>query len=128
MSMGSAAHVEQAGAPSETTRVSRKIVPGRRSLLAITAVHDLQPACRMSAPASAEGKRVKIVKREKSRPARIWGCVIAAAALSGCNAAPLDSAAEDRSDGADSALAVGSLGNPGVVPPNAHPGGLSLAE
>lgn len=68
------------------------------------------------------------VKGKKSRPARIWGCVIAAAALSGCNAAPLDSAANDRSAGADSALAVGSLGNPRVVPPHAHPLGLSLAE
>lgn len=71
---------------------------------------------------------MNIVKRKKSRRARIWGCVIAAATLSGCNAAPLDSAADDRSDGADSALAVRSLGNPGVVPPHAHPAGLSLAE
>ncbi len=67
-------------------------------------------------------------KRKGSRPVHIWGCVIAAAALSGCNAAPLDSAAEDRSDGADPARAAGSLGNPGVVPPQAHPGGMSLAE
>lgn len=71
---------------------------------------------------------MKIVTRNKSRPARIWGCVIAAAALSGCHAAPLDSAADDRSDGADSALAVGSLGTPIVVPPDECPGGVCQAE
>ena len=71
---------------------------------------------------------MKIVKRKKSRPARIWGCVIAAAVLSGCNAAPLDSADDDGTDGAAAALAVGRRGNPGVVPPDGHPGGVSLAQ
>lgn len=68
------------------------------------------------------------VKGKKSRPARIRGCVFAAAALSGCNAAPLDSAADDRSDRADSALAVGSLNNPGVVPPDGLVDNMSLAQ
>jgi hypothetical protein len=61
-------------------------------------------------------------------PARIWGCIIAWAALSGCDAAPLDRTADGRSDEADSALAVGRRGNPGVVPPDGLPGGLSLAQ
>lgn len=103
MSVGSAAQLEQAGPPSEITRASGKIVAGRRS-------------------------RMKRVNRKKSRPARILGCVIAAAALSGCNAAPLDSAADDRSDGSDLGLAVQSLNHPGVVPPDALPEGLSLAQ
>ena len=103
MSVGSAAQVEQAGPPSEITRASWKIVPGRRS-------------------------RVKLAKRKQSRPARILGCVVAAAALSGCNVAPLDSAADDRSDGSDLGVAVQSINNPGVVPPNALPEGLSLAQ
>jgi hypothetical protein len=90
MSVGSAAHVEQARSPFETTQASWK--------------------------------------RKKSRPARIWGCVIAAAALSGCTEASLDSAADSRSDEADSALAVGRLGNPGVVPPDGLVDNMSLAQ
>jgi hypothetical protein len=72
-------------------------------------------------------KRMKMAMA-KSRPGRAWCCVIAAAALSGCNVSPLDGDSEGRSDGAGSALTVGGRGNPRVVPPNARPGGSSLAE
>jgi hypothetical protein len=71
---------------------------------------------------------MKIVQTTRSRLARIWGCVIVAAALSACDAAPPDSAADDRSDETDSALTGGSRSNPVVVPPDRPVLGRSQAR
>lgn len=71
---------------------------------------------------------MNIVKTKRSRLVHIWGCAIAAVVMSGCDAAPLDSAADGRADEADSALAVGSHGNPVVVPPDRPVLGRSQAR
>src|SRR5262245_31660253 len=70
---------------------------------------------------------MRIVKGT-ARSGRVWGVIVVAAALWGCNASGPDPGADGKSDEARSALGAGNLGNPGVVPPTAHPGGLSLPE